>query len=101
MDDWRIFYDDGSEITGSGNDFGDIPSFGIICIVQEKHDGRKHIISQKDYYAFTGTLWIVLDMMGVIDHLVHKPESIEKLLVGRTIDDKSYWDIFERAKKYI
>lgn len=95
---WRIFYDDGSEYEGS---LDGVEPFGVICIVQTKQDGRNHIIHQKDYYAFNGSHWLSLDMMGIIDYLVHKPETIKKLIVGRTIDTKSFWDIFERARKYI
>jgi len=101
VSDFIIFYDDGSELKGSELFYHHITPFGVICIVQEKADGRNHILSQKDYYAFTGTHWIVLDMMGVVDHLVNKPKSIKKFIVGRTIDNKSYWDIFDKAKRYV
>ena len=98
MQKFIIFYDDGTEVA---DNLDEVKPFGVICIVQEKHKCRNHILSQKDYYAFNGEHWIVLDMMGVIDHLVHKPESIKKLIVGRTVDTKAYWDIYDKAKKYV
>ena len=95
---WRIFYDDGSEVA---DDLDQVKSFGVICIVQDKHDGQNHILSKKDYYLFNGKHWIVLDMMGVVDHLVHKPKSIQKFIVGRTIDNHSFWEIYDKAQKYV
>ena len=101
MSEFIVFYDDGTEIKGTELFFEHLPPFGVIAIVQEKHDGRNHILSRMDYYAFNGRHWVVLDMIGIVDYLVHKPKSIKKLLVGRTIDNKSYWDIFEKAKLHV
>lgn len=95
---WRILYDDGTEVV---DNLDEVKSFGVICIVQEKADGRNHILSQKDYYLFNGQQWVVLDMMGVVDHLVHKPETIKKFVVGRTIDNISFWKIMDKAKQYV
>lgn len=95
---WRILYDDGTEVV---DNLDEVKPFGVICIVQEKADGRNHILSQKDYYAFNGQQWVVLDMMGVVDHLVHKPENIKKFVVGRTIDNISFWKIMDKAQSYV
>ena len=96
-----IFYDDGREISATENTVDKLDSFGVICIVQSLGDGRNHILSKKDYYILVGNFWLVVDMMGLIDHLANKPNSIKKLLVGRTIDNVAFWKIFDIAKTYV
>ena len=96
-----VFYDDGSISHGDETTLADVEPFGVICIVQEKQDGRNHIISQKDYYAFINNKWIVLDTMGLVDYNVHQLDKLKRVIVGRTVDSASYWEIFDKAKKYV
>lgn len=101
MSDFIIFYDDGSEIAANASTLEKVKPFGVVCIVQERADGHNQILYGKDYYSFSGEHWIVLDMMGVIDHLVHKPESIKKFIVGRTVDNQTFYNIYDKAKTHV
>ncbi len=101
MSDFIIFYDDGSEIAANASTLDKVKPFGVVCIVQERADGNNHMLFEKDYYSFNGEHWIVLDLVGVIDHLVHKPESIKKFIVGRTIDNQAFYNIIAKAKSHV
>ena len=101
MADFIVFYDDGSQLVGNALSLDQIKPYGVICIVQERADGRNHILSQKDFYAFTGNHWIVLDAFGLADHVIHKLKGLQKVIAGRTVDNQTYYDIMERAKKHV
>ncbi len=93
---WRIYYDNGL-IHDYNN--GPIPdAYGVVAILQLRHDGRHHITSGASYYIHTGEEWVPAYMNDVEDYLAHKI-LICDFLVGRIVSKKVFIEIFEQAKK--
>ena len=93
---WRIYYGDGSTHT-YGN--GSIPdAYGVVAILQLRHDGRHHITSGSPYYIHDGEEWLPAYMNDVEDYLAHKI-PIHEFLVGRIVSKRTFIKIFEQAKK--
>ena len=96
MSKWRIYYDDGST-----HDYTDRPirnAYGVVAILQIRHDGRHSITSNSPYYIHTGEEWVPAYMNDVEDYLAHKI-PIREFLVGRIVSKRTFIEIFERAKR--
>lgn len=93
---WRIYYD--NESIHDSRD-GKIPdAYGVVAILQLRHDGRHHITSNAPYYIHTGEDWVPAYMNDVEDYLAHKI-PIKEFLVGRIVSKRVFHKIFEQAKK--
>ncbi|MCK5217871.1 MAG: hypothetical protein KAJ93_08780 [Methanosarcinales archaeon] len=93
---WRIYYD-----TGSTHDYnnGVIPdAYGVVAILQLRHDGRYYITHGAPYYIHNEAEWLPAYMNDVEDYLAHKI-PIKEFLVGRIVSKRVFAEIFERAKK--
>ena len=101
MSDFIVFYDNEKTISANASTLDKVQPFGVVCIVQNRTENKKHILYGRDYYAFNGRHWLILDIIGLIDHLVHKPDSIKKFIVGRTIDNEAYNKIMSSAKSHV
>ena len=93
---WRIYYSDGSTHDSKAEPPPD--AYGIVAILQLRHDGRHHIISGSSYYIHTGEEWVQAYMNDVEDYLAHKI-PIHGFLVGRIVSKRVFREIFEQAKK--
>ena len=96
IEKWKIYYGNGS-IHDSRD--GTIPDhYGVVAILQLRHDGRHHITSGASYYIHTGEEWVTAYMNDIEDYLAHKI-PIHEFLVGRIVSKRVFREIFERAKK--
>lgn len=101
MKSWHIFYDDGRVFSNYTLHSLDVPRYGVICIVQEREDGQKHILHGKDFYLFVKDSWIPVDNFGMIDHVLHKLDILEAGVAGRTITSDLHRHIMNKAKQYM
>jgi len=93
---WKIYYGDGKTHCSNA---GVIPdAYGVVAILQLRHDGRHHITSGASYYIHTGEEWVPAYANDVEDYLVHKI-PIKEFLVGRIVSKRMFTEIFEQAKK--
>lgn len=93
---WRIYYEDGSTYEGRAEN---APPFGVVDILQWcNRSDRRHHTCGGDYYLYDkkSDSWLAVDMIGLIDHLAHDGWSLIKF--GRTVPNKTYWEIFDRVK---
>ena len=92
---WRVYYDDGSTWDWKKG-MVDIPSFGVICILQDQPNGYQ-IVHGSKYYLYSNE-WLHAYENDIIDYLIHD-KPIRKLLVGRIISNETFNEIFENAKQ--
>ena len=48
---WRVFYDDGQELSSQDRDWKSIPMDGVLAVVEYYDDGTKQVHHNKDYYV--------------------------------------------------
>lgn len=101
MKPWHIFYDDGTVFTNTQTHSLDVPHEGVVCIVQERPDGRNESWFEKDFYIYIDGGWIGVDIHGLVSHTKRKLDKIERVLEGVTLSSTRYWQIREKAKQYI
>jgi len=95
---WRVYYSDGSVIT-STDGVDALEPYGVICILQKKLlDGRYYMTSNAPYYLFMEGEWLPAYENDLVDHLIHNPKSMDKLLVGRIVSKSRFQEIYEKAK---
>ena len=92
---WCIYYDD--DTTHSSED-GEITRHnGVICITQ--YIDKQNIQQRRDFYVLTDT-WVPCDIFGVLDHVMHKLDEVKEVVAGRTVSNKEFVRIYEKAKNY-
>lgn len=94
---WRIYYADGSTWEDSQG-FKGCPSYGVICILQRRHDDRYFITSQSPYYMYVKDEWLPVWINDVEDYLANQLAAIQRFIVGRIIPKHEFIKIYERAK---
>ena len=94
---WRIYYADGT--TWEDSQGFDCPSYGIICILQQRgYDERYFITSQSPYYMYARGEWLPVWMNDVEDYLANQLAVIERFLVGRIVPKHEFIKVYEQAK---
>lgn len=95
---WRIYYDDGGTFDSGQGSPSDAPPFGVVAIVQPEPTIRRVIATGFDWYYWVDAeqQWWGGDLSGVLDRMLHR-KPVEHLLMGRSIDHKSYQEIMRRA----
>lgn len=48
---WKVFYDDGREFSSKDHDWKDLPTDGVLAVVEFYDDGTKEVHDSKDYYV--------------------------------------------------
>jgi len=98
---WRVYYDEG--ITWeSGQGLENMPSFGVLCILQKVpfRTGEKalsyQIVHGCPYYMLVDT-WLHSYENDIVDYLVHG-RKINKLLVGRMVSKQVFGDVYEKVQ---
>lgn len=96
---FRVFYYDGSSFLGYPED---VPSWGVIAIVQETKDGRRHILSDHPYYMFTdeANSWMAAKENDVIESLANRCGEIRAFCVGRLVSRDQFNRVYQWAKEY-
>lgn len=97
---WRVYYDDG-RTWDSTQPRGEMPSYGVLVILQQRSsDGRWYLSSNAPYYILcTEDEWLHAYNNDLVDYLVHKPGHIKKLIVGRMVSKAEFVAVYEQAKK--
>lgn len=69
------------------------PARGVQAIVQHNEHTDWHTETTGDYYIWLDGLWRAVDIFGLFDYLIES--GLVKF--GRTINNKEYQEIFQRA----
>jgi len=93
MTKWRIYYDDYTTVDIEDN----IKSLGVACIAELCHDGRV-IHNRSSYYLLTDEGWIVVELDGLIDWMLHKLDKVKRVCMGRSMTNDAYWALYEKVK---
>lgn len=94
MLNFRIYYDGG--MTFDGDPF-DAPAFGVLVIVQKNPNHGRDLVMTKDYFVWTGTKWMAVDFIGMLDYLAQAGHK--KVLFGRMVDDEYFNEIVRLANE--
>lgn len=88
---WRVFYDDGSEFSSGDLEWKDLPSDGILAVVELYNDGTKEVHHSRDYYILddgkaygTNNIHPYLHKIGTVKY-------------GRWSNDSLFKKILEKA----
>lgn len=107
MNQWRIYYDDGSTFSWLDGSPEDAPPEGVICIVGYKHSGKRYIAhggaidspskGYAQFYCFDLETqeWWGMDYAGLLDRL--RRNLIHAFKEGRSIPDERFQAIMQRA----
>lgn len=99
MNKWRIYYSDGTTVDDDETLITEVPSYGVICILQKRnYDSRMFITSQSPYYMFVRGEWLPVWMNDVEDYLANQLADIERFLVGRIMPKHEFMKVYEQAK---
>ena len=90
-----IYYDDGTTFDGTP---AKAPVRGVICILQIRHDGRNHILSQKSHYVHDGCEWIPCTWDDVEEYLLDRREKNIVVIRGRVVGNNEFNDICDKAR---
>lgn len=93
---WRIYYDDGS-VFDNTLPATNAPSYGVQCIVDYSQDKRT-IHNRSTYYILTNEGWIVAEQDGLLDFILNKFSKIQKIVMGRTMTNDAFWEVYNKAK---
>lgn len=93
---WRIYYSGNFTIDDSVNPY-DVPGLDVQAIVQEDPDVGRYVLHHCDYYWWMpeDEQWHQGDHFGLWDYL-QRPGP-KKVIFGRSLDNRSYKAILERA----
>lgn len=92
---WRIYYGDGSTID-SVDPFS-VPGLDVQAIVQADEDVGRYVLHHRDFYWWEpgDQQWNQSDHFGLWDYL-QRPGP-RKVVFGRSLDNRTYKVILERA----
>ena len=88
---FKVFYGDGA--TYKAHEDSHPPARDVQVILQEGENGP-YFQSGADYYVWQGDRWLGVDIFGLFDYLLDSG----LVLFGRTITNKEYQAIYQKAK---
>ena len=92
---YRVYYSDGS--THDSGDPYDTPIWGVLAIVElSKRHGRR-VVSGGDYYVWSGTRWMSVDGIGMVQYLAKLGARAVRVLVGEMVDEELWQDTMRMA----
>lgn len=92
--DFRVYYDGGAVYAG---DPFDAPAWGVLVIVQTDHNHGRNLVMTKDYFVWTGSKWMTVDYIGMLDYL--STPGHKKVLFGRMVEDEYFYTVVKRANE--
>lgn len=95
---WAVYYDDGTRVTDRETRIPDLPSRGVLAVVQPDPDVGRIVISGHDYYVWRSeheSWYGVFDNFGLWDYLASP--GWKRVLFGRTTDTETYRRVYEKA----
>lgn len=94
---WRVYYD--GEVQDSARGLEGMPCYGVLVILQQRsNDQRWYITSNAPYYLWDGNEWLPAYENDLVDYMVHQPDKIQKLIVGRIVNKARFVEVYEQAK---
>ena len=90
--DYRIYYDGGNTYDGPPEN---APFFGVLAIVQKDKNHGRRILSVYDYYVWTGSEWLGVDRIGLIDYL--QQPGWKRFLTGRMVEREYFYSVVAKA----
>lgn len=93
LPEWRILYEDDASFDSTQGTPEDAPPWGVLAIWMP--GGRS--LYNKDYYIWRQDYqtWIEVDLVGLIDHLIHHAKDIHAVKVGRVVPWKKYKGVLD------
>ena len=99
--EWAIYYDDDTVFTNLDGDVAVAPVWGVQVVTYKDADRGWFTQTSTKYYVWDdrgeGYRWYGADDVGFIDYL-QRP-GWKRVLLGRTIPNKRFTEICNRAKK--
>lgn len=106
---WRIYYDDGKVYDNSYGLPRYAPKTGVQCVVvnnegsfsydAEMEQVGRLVLHDWEYYVYMkDTGWFgVLNIVDLVDHILHSSHEIECVLKARTVPTHVFKEIYKRA----
>lgn len=98
---WKIYYSDGQTFSDQDGDPEIAPFWDVQVIIQVDEEHGWFSLSGSKYYVWDnrglGYCWWGVDDIGFVDYL--KDPGWKRVLVGRTIENEEFNEIFKRAKR--
>lgn len=89
---WRLFYDDGTDISSKDVEWNKAPLDGVLVLVEFYNDGTKQYHQAKDYYLIDDGKALGTNQ---IDLYLRKTGAVK---FGRWVNDKKFYEILLKAK---
>ena len=101
MENWIIYYEDGSSFTSSDGNPEDAPRLGVLLVANIDKEVGKILHHRADFYIRKMDQWLPADKFGLMDYLL-EPGHYKIVLWGRittrTIMHKVYVDAFNDTR---
>jgi len=96
--DWKIYYGNGSAFSSDDGGVWEAPSHDVVCVVHKTENGRQ-CLNTWDWYIYRSDVgWWGVDMMGMVDQVMHFTDKVMGVKQGRCIPDQDYYEIMSRAR---
>jgi hypothetical protein len=94
---WRIYYGGGSTFSSEDGAPVDAPRRNIQCIVRVDEEVGRYIERMDNFYVWCSDRenWKGVDRFGLYDYMLYEKHTV--ILFGRTITEKEYKAIYDRA----
>ena len=89
---WKVYYDNGKEISSQDSSWEEIPFDGILALVEFYSDGRREVHHSRDYY-------ILDDGKAYGTNNIHPYlQKMRTVKMGRWSKDGLFQDILAKAR---
>lgn len=100
LPEWAIFYDDDNVVTQHDCAPENAPAWGVQVVVYRDNDRGFFAQTSTKYYVWDdrgeGHRWYGADDVGMIDYIARP--GYKKIIIGRTIPNKRFQELFNRAR---
>ena len=95
---WKIYYGNDSCFSDEAGSPDLAPKLDAQVIVQHDRNHGRYLQFASDYYIWSDSCWLGVDQFGMWEYLFCSP-GCKVVLAGRTISNKKYQALYQRAKK--
>lgn len=96
--DWKIYYGDGSSFSSNDGPVWDAPPHNVVA-VRHKTENGSQTLNTWDWYIYRSDVgWWGVDMMGMVDQVMHFANLVHGVKQGRCVPDEQFQEIMRTAR---
>lgn len=97
---WKIYYADGNTFDSTQGGPEDAPGYGVVLIVQRRDSVKADPHSGWDWYFYHNEFgWWGCDRSGMEDQMLNEWKNLRRIVMGRSVANTRYQEIWRRAKE--